>query len=75
MGRKKNKNKKKKVNPKKERYAKFRKDKPAIMVFATPDLSPEQQKQKQEDEGKIGSFMRYSKGGRATRGIGAKRAK
>jgi len=45
------------------------------MVFATPDLSPEQQKQKQEDEGKIGSFMRYNKGGRATRGIGAKRAK
>ena len=72
MGRKKNKNKKKKVNPKKERYAKFRKDKPAIMVFTTPDLTPEQLKQRQEDDGKIGSFLRYSKGGHTTKGIGAK---
>jgi hypothetical protein len=72
MGRKKNKNKKKKVNPKKERYAKFRKDKPAIMTFTTPDLTPGQVKQKQEDERNIGMFLRYNKGGRATKGIGAK---
>ena len=76
MGRKKNKNKKKKVNPKRERYAKFRKDKPEIMAFTTPDLTPEQQKQKQEDERTIGMFLRYNKGGgRATKGIGAKAAK
>jgi len=75
MGRKKNKNKKKKVNPKKERYAKFRKDKPATMNFTTPDLTPEQQKQAREDEGKIGSFLRYSKGGHTTQGIGAKKEK
>ena len=72
MGRKKNKNKKKKVNPKKERYAKFRKDKSAIMTFTTPDLTPEQQKQKQEDERIIGTFLRYNRGGHATKGIGAK---
>ena len=72
MGRKKNKNKKKKVNPKKERYAKFKKDKPAIMVFTTPDLTLEQQKQRQEDDGKIGSFLRYNKSRRIPKGIGAK---
>ena len=72
MGRKKNKNKKKKINPKKERYAKFRKDKPETMAFTTPDLTPEQQKQRQEDDGRIGSFLRYNKGGHATKGIGAK---
>ena len=72
MGRKKNKNKKKKVNPKKERYAKFRKEKPVNMVFTTPDLTSEQLKQRQEDDGKIGTFLRYNKGGHATKGIGAK---
>lgn len=61
MGKKKNKNKKKKVNPKKERYAKFRKEKPAVMNFTTPDLTPEQQKQKQEDEKLIDSFLRYNR--------------
>ena len=72
MGRKKNKNKKKKVNPKKERYAKFRKDKPATTTFTTPDLTPEQLKQRQEDDGKIGSFLRFNKGSHATKGLGAK---
>ena len=72
MGRKKNKNKKKKVNPKKERYAKFRKEVPTTMSFTTPDLTPEQQKQKQEDERTIGIFLRYSRGGHVTKGIGAK---
>jgi len=75
MGRKKNKNKKKKVNPKKEKYAKFRKERPATMVFTTPDLTPEQVKQRQEDERSIGMFLRYSKGGNSTQGIGAKRKK
>ncbi len=72
MGRKKNKNKKKKVNPKKERYAKFRKERPSTMSFTTPDITPEQQKQRQEDEGKIGSFLRYNKSRRVSKGIGAK---
>ncbi len=58
---KKNKNKKKKVNPKTERYLKFRKDKPANLTFTAPDLTPEQQKQKQEDEQIINSFLRYNR--------------
>jgi len=73
MGKKKNKNKKKKTNPKRALYAKFRKDKPAIMTFTTPDLTPEQQKQRLEDDGKIGLFLRYNRSKRAPQGIGAKR--
>ena len=69
---KKNKNKKKKVNPKKERYAKFRKDQPSTMTFTLPDLTPEQQKQRQEDEKNIGLFWRYNKIKRVPKGIGAK---
>jgi len=75
MGRKKNKNKKKKVNPKKERYAKFRKDRPATMTFTTPDLTAEQQKQKLEDDRKIGSFLRFNKSKHIPKGIGAKTEK
>jgi len=58
---KKNKNKKKKVNPKRERYAKFRKEKSVNMTFTTPELTPEQRKQKQEDEGSIDRFLRYNR--------------
>ena len=72
---KKNKNKKKKVNPKRERYAKFAKEKPSIMNFTTPDLTPEQQKQKQEDERNIGLFWRYNKRRPVSKGIGAKKRK
>ena len=61
MGKKKNKNKKKKVNPKRERYLKFRKDKPSTMNFTSPDLTPEQQKQKREDESKIERFLRFNR--------------
>ena len=72
MGRKKNKNKKKKVNPKRERYAKFRKVKSEITTFTTPDLTTEQQKRSQEDDRKIGMFLRYNKARYVTKGIGAK---
>ncbi len=58
---KKNKNKKKKVNPKTERYLKFRKDKPANLTFVAPDLTSEQQKQRMADDEKIGYFLRHSK--------------
>ena len=60
MGKKKNKNKKKKVNAKKERYAKFRKDKPSTMSFAVPNLTPEEQTQKQEDDRSISLFLRHA---------------
>ena len=72
MGKKKNKNKKKKVNAKKERYAKFRKERPSTMSFTTPDITPEQQKQRQEDEQHIGLFLRYNKRRPITNGLGAK---
>ncbi len=58
MGKKKNKNKKKKVNPRKERYAKFRKEKPSTMNFAVPASTPEQERQKKEDDRNISLFLR-----------------
>ncbi len=75
MGKKKkNKNRKKKVNPKRERYAKFRKDKPSTMNFSSPDLTPEQQKQKQIDEGSIDRFLKFSKN-RPTKEISERKMK
>ena len=61
MGKKKKKKKDKKISAKKEKYAKFRKDKPTAIDLTPPDLTPEQMKQKQEDEIKIGKFLRYNK--------------
>ena len=55
------KKKEKKKNAKKEKYAKFKRDKPSNINISSPDLTPEQQKQKQEDELKINSYLRYSK--------------
>ncbi|MFP4567587.1 MAG: hypothetical protein ACLFN8_01455 [Candidatus Woesearchaeota archaeon] len=57
----KNKNKPKKVSVKKERYAKFRKEKPGALNIAMPDLSEEQVKQKREDETKIDKFLRFNR--------------
>jgi hypothetical protein len=74
MGKKKNKNKKKKINPKKEKYAKFRKDKPSTLDFSTPDLTPEQQKQKQTDERQIDSFLKFNKN-RPTKEISVRKMK
>jgi hypothetical protein len=58
---KKNKNKPKKVSVKKERYAKFRKDKPGALNISMPDLTEEQMRQKREDELKIDRFTRFNK--------------
>ncbi len=58
---KKNKNKPKKVSVKKERYAKFRKEKPGTLNITMPDLTEEQQKQKREDEQKVDKFLRFNK--------------
>lgn len=58
---KKSKNKPKKVSVKKERYAKFRKDKPGALNITMPDLTEEQQKQKREDELKMDKFLRFNK--------------
>jgi len=58
---KKNKNKPKKVSVKKERYSKFRKDKPGVLNITMLDLLEEQQKQKRDDENKIDRFLRFAK--------------
>ena len=75
MGRKKSKKKNKKTSAKKEKYAKFRKEKPVVMTFATPDLTPEQLKQRKEDDEKIGLFLRYTKKKHIPKGIGGKSEK
>ena len=63
MGKKKSKNKKKqkKVSAKREKYAKFKREKPGTLDLKMPDLDPEQQKQKQQDEIKINRFLRFSR--------------
>ena len=53
------KNKQKKVSVKKERYSKFRKDKPGTLDIKFPDLTEEQQKAKREDELKIDRSLRF----------------
>ncbi len=55
---KKSKKKAKKINAKKERYAKFRKDKPGTMMFSTPDLPDDAVQQRRLDEQKVESFWR-----------------
>jgi hypothetical protein len=56
-----NKKKAKKISAKKEKYAKFRKEKPSTMDVSMPDLSSDENKQKQDDELKINKFLRFSK--------------
>lgn len=59
MGKKKNKNKAKRINPKKERYTKFRKEKPSSMTFSMPDLPEEAVQERRQDEQRIGEFWRH----------------
>jgi hypothetical protein len=54
------KKKEKKLNPRKERYAKFKKDKKPVNI-ESPEPTPEEIKQRQEDEMKINKFLRFSK--------------
>lgn len=51
----------KKVSAKKEKYLKFRKEKPGTMDVSMPDLSDDQVRQKREDEMFINKFFRFSK--------------
>ena len=55
MGRK----KAKKVNPKKERYLKFRKEKPTNLTVAPPELSDDQVQLRRFDEKKIDGFWKF----------------
>ena len=52
------KDKAKKISVKKERYLKFRKEKPSSMTVAMPDLSEEQVQQRRTDQQRIDSFWR-----------------
>jgi len=53
------KDKAKKTNPKREKYIKFRKEKPSNMAFTTPDIPEEQVSVRRDDEKRIDSFWRY----------------
>ena len=59
MGKKKNKNKTKKVSAKKERYSKFRKEKPTNLTMAPPELSDDVVQQRRVDEQRINDFWRH----------------
>lgn len=59
MGKKKNKNKAKKVNIKRERYLKFRKEKPSALVFTPPELQEDVVQQRRHDEQRIEQFWRH----------------
>ena len=59
MGRKKD--KAKKISAKKERYIKFRKEKPSSMTFAMPDLTEDQMQQRRVDQQRVDLFWRYNK--------------
>ena len=50
--------KEKKISAKALRYAKFQKDKPATVDLTMPDLSEEQNKQKQADQDRIDRFLK-----------------
>lgn len=52
------KDKPKKISAKKERYAKFRKEKPASLTIAPPDLTEDQIRERREDEQRINMFWR-----------------
>jgi len=58
---KKSKKKTKKVSAKKEKYAKFRKEKPGVINIDMPDLDDGQMKQKRTDEEKIGKYLRFNR--------------
>ena len=59
MGKKKN--KEKKISAKAAKYAKFQKEKPSVLDFTMPDLTEEQNKQKQLDQDRIDRFLRSNR--------------
>ena len=57
MGKKKDKTKK--ISVKKERYSKFRKEKPSSLTMAPPELTEEQVQLRRQDEQMIDNFWRH----------------
>ncbi|MBI2176155.1 hypothetical protein HYU40_02265 [Candidatus Woesearchaeota archaeon] len=58
---KKSKKKEKKISAKALRYAKFQKEKPGTIDLTMPDLTEEQNKQKQLDQDRIDMFLRRNR--------------
>ncbi|MBU0757159.1 MAG: hypothetical protein KKF44_03785 [Nanoarchaeota archaeon] len=58
---KKSKKKKKKPNLKKEKYAKFKKEKPGTTDLSMPDLAEEEKKIAREDEIRLNKHLRFNK--------------
>ena len=58
---KKSKKKEKKVSAKSLRYAKFQKEKPGTVDLSMPDLTEDQNKQKQADQDRIDMFLRQNR--------------
>ena len=56
MGRK---DKPKKISAKKERYLKFRKEKPSVLTVSIPEITEEQVQERKVDEQRIGEFWRH----------------
>ena len=54
------KDKQKKISAKKEKYAKFRKEKPGTVTLTMPELTAEEQREKQENEMRIMKFVRFN---------------
>jgi len=55
------KDKPKKISAKKERYMKFRKEKPSMLTITAPDLTEYQIKERRLDEQRISEFWRHYK--------------
>ena len=53
------KDKPKKISAKKERYMKFRKEKPSMLTIAPPELTEEEVKERRVDEQRIGDFWQH----------------
>ena len=51
----------KKVSAKKEKYAKFHREKPGTLDIAFPDLTDEQVDQKKTDEEKMDKYLRFNR--------------
>lgn len=74
MSKKKKDKKNKKVSAKKEKYAKFRREKSDKLDITMPELSEDEMKQKRNDETKIDRYLRFSKNS-PPREINPRRAK
>jgi hypothetical protein len=53
------KDKPKKLNPKKEKYAKFHREKPDAMDFSSPEFDEVEVKQQRSDLEKFDKFLRF----------------